>query len=266
MLATSREPLGLARGVHLPAGAAPASRPDAEDPTRAPSVAVFLDRARRVRPGPPPTPAELRLVADIVRRLDGLPLAIELAAGRLSAFSLADLHRRLDRALDLLGGRTGGGARHRTLRATVEWSYQLLDDDERRLFRYLSVFVDGIALDDAERLAADLGLAGDPGTVLSRLVDTSMLDAEFADGGTRYRMLETLRAFGLDRLAAEGEDGDAGGPPAPVGGRPHRLDRRDAADRARARGRRGPAPRAGEPAGGVAAGPQARRTSTRPPR
>ena len=208
VLATSREPLGPPAEYTYRLATLPLPEPDAEDPARAPSVAVFLDRARRVRPGPPPTPAELRLVADIVRRLDGLPLAIELAAGRLSGLSLVDLHTRLDRALDLLGGRTDGGARHRTLRATVEWSYQLLDEDERRLFRYLSVFVDGIALDDAERLATDLGLVGDPGTVLSRLVDTSMLDAEFAEGGTRYRMLETLRTFGLDRLAAEGEDGD----------------------------------------------------------
>src|SRR4029079_12157352 len=94
--------------------------------------------------------------------------------------------------------------------ATVEWSYQLLGDDERRLFRYLSVFVDGIALDAAEDLAAGLHVAGDPGSALSRLVDASMLDAEFTEGGTRYRMLETLRAFGLDRLTAEGEDTDAG--------------------------------------------------------
>ena len=80
-------------------------------------------------------------------------------------FSFADLHRRLDRSLDLLGGgRPSGDARHRTLRATVEWSYQLLAEDERRLFRHLAVFVDGVDLDAAERLAADLGLASDPGS------------------------------------------------------------------------------------------------------
>ena len=127
-------------------------------------------------------------------------------------FSLADLHARLDRALDLLGGgRPSGDARHRTLRATVEWSYQLLTEDERRLFRHLSVFVDGVDLDAAERLAADLGLRQRPGNrALARLVDASMIDAEF-DAGTRYRMLETLRAFGLDRLAAAGEEDDAAG-------------------------------------------------------
>jgi predicted ATPase/DNA-binding SARP family transcriptional activator len=209
VLATSREPLGLS--VEHAFRLAPLALPrPGQEPSQAAAVAVFLDRARRVRPGAAPTPADLELVADVVRHLDGMPLAIELAAGRLSTFSLADLHRRLDRALDLLGGRPSGEARHRTLRATVEWSYRLLGDDERRLFRYLAVFVDGIALDAAEELATSLRLAGDPGTVLSRLVDASMLDAEFTERGTRYRMLETLRAFGLDRLAAEDEDGDAG--------------------------------------------------------
>ena len=155
---------------------------DERDLARVPSVAVFLDRAGRVRPGPPPTPEDLRTVADIVHRLDGMPLAIELAAGRLSTFSLADLRGRLDRSLDLLGGgRPSGDARHRTLRATVEWSYQLLTEDERRLFRHLSVFVDGVDLDTAERLAADLGLGSDPGSVLARLVDASMIEAEFEE-------------------------------------------------------------------------------------
>src|SRR3712207_6226158 len=130
-----------------------------------------------------------------------MPLAIELAAGRLSTFSLADLRSRLARSLDLLGdGRPSGDARHRTLRATVEWSHRLLSDDEQRLFRSLSVFVDGVDLETAERLGADLGLTGDPGSVLARLVDASMVEAVH-EGTTRYRMLDTLRAFGLDRLA-----------------------------------------------------------------
>uniref|UniRef100_UPI003B839AC0 ATP-binding protein n=1 Tax=Nonomuraea lactucae TaxID=2249762 RepID=UPI003B839AC0 len=205
LLATSREPLGLA-AEHV-SRLAPLALPHPDqDLSRVPSVALFLDRACRIRPGPPPTQAELGTVADIVRRLDGMPLAIELAAGRMSTFSLADLRDRLDRSLDLLGGgRASADSRHRTLRATMEWSYQLLTEDERRLFRHLSVFVDGVDLDTAERIAAGLGLEGDPGGVLARLVDTSMIDARF-DGGTRYRMLGTLRAFGLDRLAAEGED------------------------------------------------------------
>jgi predicted ATPase/DNA-binding SARP family transcriptional activator len=205
VLATSREPLGLA--AECVVRLAPLPLPDGDrDLARVPSVAVFLDRAGRVRPGPPPTPDELRTVADIVHRLDGMPLAIELAAGRLSTFSLTDLRSRLTRSLDLLGGgRPSGDARHRTLRATVEWSYQLLSEDQRRLFRYLSVFVDGVDLATAEGLAADLGLGSDPGSVLARLVDASMVEADIGEGGTRYRMLDTLRAFGLDRLTAAGE-------------------------------------------------------------
>jgi predicted ATPase/DNA-binding SARP family transcriptional activator len=210
VLATSREPLGLA--AEYASRLAPLLLPGPEqDLARVPSIALFLDRAGRVRPGPPPTPADLRTVADIVHRLDGMPLAIELAAGRLSTFSLADLRGRLDRSLDLLGGgRPSGDPRHRTLRATVEWSYQLLTEDERRMFRHLSIFVDGVDLDTAERIGADLGQGSDPGSVLARLVDASMIDATF-EGGTRYRMLETLRAFGLDRLAAAGEDEAAAG-------------------------------------------------------
>ena len=220
ILATSRARLGLAAEYAFRLGPLPLPGSD-EDLPHVPSVAVFLDRAARVRPGPAPTPAELRTVADIVRRLDGMPLAIELAAGRLSTFSLADLHRRLDRSLDLLGGgRSTADARHRTLRATVEWSYDLLPDDERRLFRHLSVFVDGVDLDAVERIGADLGLRSDPGSALAHLVDTSMIDVAFdalgaGSGGagtssTRYRMLETLRAYGLDRLAVAGEAEAAG--------------------------------------------------------
>jgi predicted ATPase/DNA-binding SARP family transcriptional activator len=218
VLATSRERLGLAAEYAFRLAPLPVPGPD-QDLPQVPSVAIFLDRAARVRRGPAPTAVELRTVADIVRRLDGMPLAIELAAGRLSTFSLADLRRRLDRSLDLLGGgRATADARHRTLRATVEWSYNLLTEDERRLFRHLSVFVDGIDLDAAERVATDLGVETDPGSVLAHLVDASMIDADVDARGTeaggaggagmnstRYRMLETLRAFGLDRLAAAGE-------------------------------------------------------------
>ena len=137
VLTTSREPLGLAAehafrlALLLPPDAA-----DEGDLAHVASVVVFLDRAARVRPGHRATPDELRTVADIVRQLDGMPLAIELAARRLSTFSLVDLVARLHRALDLLGdGRASTDTRHRTLRATVEWSYQLLSSDQQRRFR-----------------------------------------------------------------------------------------------------------------------------------
>jgi predicted ATPase/DNA-binding SARP family transcriptional activator len=205
VLATSREPLGLPieRTFRLAPLALPAP---GQDPRRSPSVAVFLDRAERVRPGLVSGLRELEAVADIVRGLDGLPLAIELAAGRLSTFSVHDLLARLDRSLDLLGdGRPSGDARHRTIRATLAWSYELLSEDEQRLFRHLSVFIDGVPLAAAERLAADLQVANDPGHALARLVDTSMVEPEFSEAGTRYRMLEVVRAFGRDRLVALGE-------------------------------------------------------------
>lgn len=206
VLATSREPLGLA--AEYTSRLAPLPLPGGipgEDPFRVPSVRLFLDRARRVRPDVARTPEYLRDVADIVCRLDGIPLAIELAAGRLSTFSTRDLRDRLGRSLDLLGGgQASPDLRHRTLRATIKWSYDLLDDDEQRMFRHVAAFADGIDLHDAERLAAALGLSSDPGAVLARLVDASMLDVVFGDG-TRYRMLETIRAFGVDRLRATSE-------------------------------------------------------------
>ncbi|WP_345384724.1 BTAD domain-containing putative transcriptional regulator [Pseudonocardia yuanmonensis] len=220
VLATSRTPLGLpAETVHrlgplqLPLGGA-------GDLRAVPAVAVFLDRAARARPGFTAGPADLDVVAEIVRRLDGVPLAIELAAGRLSVLGLADLRDRLDRALDLLGGgRPSADARHRTLRATVDWSYALLPPAEQRLFRHLAVFADGVDLGTAERLAeeitesaaiteGDAGGGADPAVALAHLADASVLEVDFG-GGTRYRMLETLRAYGLDRLAAEGETEEA---------------------------------------------------------
>jgi predicted ATPase/DNA-binding SARP family transcriptional activator len=207
VLATSREPLGLP--VETSSRVAPLALPGPDPATadRAPSVALFLDRAARTRPGFAPGADDLRLISEVVHRLDGIPLAIELAAGRLAGLALPDLAARLDRALDLLGTRTGD-ARHRTLRATVEWSYDLLPPQEQRLFRHLAAFVDGVDLPTAEWVAADLGLAGDPAGALAHLVDASMVDVVFADR-PRYRMLETLRAFGVDRLGAAGEADDA---------------------------------------------------------
>ncbi|MEE4024479.1 BTAD domain-containing putative transcriptional regulator [Gordonia sp. PKS22-38] len=208
VLTTSREALGLP--VEYVVRLAPLSlpRPD-EDPTGAPSVQLFIERAQRVRRGATPTSGQARTIADIVARLDGMPLAIELAAGRLSSFSLDDLSARLDRSLDLLGGgRPTVDARHRTLRATVAWSYDLLGENERALFRQLSVFPDGVSLQTAEQLAGDLNLSAGADEVLARLVETSMLEVSF-DGPTRYRMLETLRAYGIDRLDAANELGPA---------------------------------------------------------
>ena len=202
-----------------------------------------------------------------------MPLAIELAAGRLSAFSLADLHRRLDRALDLLGGRPGGerpapdAAGHR--RVVLRTCSPTTSGGCSGTCRSSST---GSRWTTPSGSPPTWCQAGDPGTVLSRLVDASMIDAEFAEGGTRYRMLETLRAFGLDRLTAEGEDDDAGD--RLLGWAVDLTDvvRVDGRHRARARGGRRAAPRAGEPAGGVASArgrraiDDGRRPGHRPPR
>ena len=209
VLATSRERLGVAaeRQVRLGSLALPETR--TANPERAPAVALFVERARRARPGFAPTAEDLLTISDIVGRLDGLPLAIELAAGRMSSLGLADLHARLDRALDLLVSPPGSSdGRHHTLRATIEWSYELLAEPEQRLFRHLAVFPDGVDLRTAEMVAADVGVPSDVAAALGRLVDASMLDADL-DGSPRYRMLETVRSFGLDRLAAAGETGEA---------------------------------------------------------
>lgn len=203
VLATSREPLGLAAEQRFRLAPLPMTgAPQRQDLARAPAIAVFVDRARRVRPEFAPAAADLPLVADIVRRLDGIPLAIELAAGRLSSLELPDLRDRLDGALDLLGD---GGT---TLRQTIEWSYALLSDDERRLFRHLAVFPDGVDLPTIETLAAHLRLAAEPTRAFAHLVDASMVEATLG-GPSRYRMLDIIRSFARDQLEAHDELGAA---------------------------------------------------------
>jgi predicted ATPase/class 3 adenylate cyclase len=205
ILATSRERLALPFEQVCPVAPLPLPAADqVEDLASVPSVALFVERARRVRPGFGIDDAQAGAIATVVRRLDGMPLAIELAAGRLSSLSLADLVRRLDRALDVLSAGADVDQHHGTLRAAIEWSYNLLPDDEQRLFRVLAVFPDGFDLITAEDIAREVTPAVDPTTAVARLVDASMLAVTFAEV-PRYRMLDTLRAYGLDRLAATDE-------------------------------------------------------------
>lgn len=211
VLATSRERLALAAEQTVRLAPLPMPAADGGDQVGGvPSVALFLERARRVRPELTVDGDALVRIARIVRALDGVPLAIELAAGRLSSLTLADLEARLDRALDLLGVAsrapvpTAAPARHRTLRAAVQWSYDLLDHDEQRVFRNLAVFPGGVDLATAETVARSLGPEVDPVTALAHLVDASMVVADL-DAMPRYRMLDTLRQFGLDCLSAAGE-------------------------------------------------------------
>jgi predicted ATPase/class 3 adenylate cyclase len=211
LLATSREPLGIGGesiyrvpSLSLP-GPADSAAPA---PGSSDAVALFAERARAHgvalnvdgQAGP--------LVVSVCRRLDGMPLAIELAAARLRSMSLAELHDRLDQRFRLLtGGSRTALERQQTLRATVGWSYSLLTGAERVLLARLSVFAGGFDLDAAEAVcgSGDLDVL-DVADLLGSLVDKSLVVAEPAGTGLRYRLLETVRLFAAERLVEAGED------------------------------------------------------------
>jgi predicted ATPase/DNA-binding CsgD family transcriptional regulator len=208
VLATSREPLAVAGEARY--RLAPLSLPAGDgdgDAGGSEAVALFADRARRADAGfmldRDSGPAVGRLVA----RLDGMPLAIELAAARVEALGVTGLLDRLDDRFALLAGADRLAApRQRSLAAAVEWSYQLLDEQEQRVFRALAVFPGPFTLEAAEAIAGD----GAELAVL-RLVDCSLVVPPRAgpDGRSRYVMLETLRAYGAGLLAAAGEQDQA---------------------------------------------------------
>ena len=210
LLATSREPLGIGGEMiyRVPPLSLPA--PGERDLAAAGSsdaVALFADRARAqgaaLRLDEQTTP----LVVSICRRLDGLPLAIELAAARLGSLSLSDLHNRLDQRFRLLtrGSRTAL-PRQQTLQATVEWSYSLLTGAERVLLGRLSVFAEGFDLDAAEAVCGAGGIAAaDVVGLLGSLVDKSLVVAEPTGAALRHRLLETIRQFAAERLAETGQ-------------------------------------------------------------
>jgi len=200
VLATSRERLAVAgeQAVVVPPLEVPA--PDTDEVDRA-AVRLFLDRARAADPELVASPRLLRRVGDVCRALDGLPLAIELAAARIGTLTVDDLADRLDARFDLLRTGRGGDARHQALRAVVDWSFELLGADEQRLFLRLSVFAAAFDIAAAETVAADDNLP--PGRVadlVARLAEQSMLTRPGPSGVGRYRMLETLRAYAASRL------------------------------------------------------------------
>ena len=197
IVATSREALGVASETAwlVPPLAS------------AEAVQLFVDRARATLPSFNLTPANAEAVTEICRRLDGIPLAIELAAARVRVLSPEQIARRLDDAFRLLttGSRTAL-ARHRTLRATMEWSFALLGAREQTLFRRLAVFAGSFTLDAAEAVCAGEPLeAEDILDGVSALVDKSLVAMEPGDGMARYRLLETVRQYGVERLAETGE-------------------------------------------------------------
>lgn len=215
VLATSREPLGVPgeRLVPVPPLALPEPGVDAFEVGAYPAVTLFTERARAVRPDFTITSDNVEHVVRVVRELDGMPLALELAAARLRSMSLAQLAGRLRDRFRLLTG-TGRTVlpRHRTLRAVVDWSWELLDTAERRLLRRLSVFPGGATLEAVECVGADPGGHGVDGrdlwTTLFALVDKSLVVVENVESDLappRYRLLETVRAYAEERLVAAEE-------------------------------------------------------------
>ncbi|MEU4578478.1 BTAD domain-containing putative transcriptional regulator [Nonomuraea sp. NPDC023979] len=199
ILATSREPLGITGEVTwtLPPLGLPPAGTGADEAGAYPAVRLFAERAAAVRPGYE-VGADTEAVVAICRALDGMPLAIELAAARLRSMSASEIASRLGGVGQfrlLSSGSRTAQPRHQTLRAVVEWSWNLLDEQERALGRRLSVFAGGAGLATIERLY------GDVLEPLTRLVDKSLV---VFDGG-RYRMLETIRAYAHERLAESGE-------------------------------------------------------------
>ncbi|MBT2211131.1 BTAD domain-containing putative transcriptional regulator [Actinomadura sp. NEAU-AAG7] len=210
ILATSREPLGITGETLWPVEPLelPPPSADAAAAHTRPAVRLFADRAAAVSPGFAVTEDNAGWIVRICRALDGMPLAIELAAARLSAMTPEQVAVRLDDRFRLLnaGSRTAL-PRHKTLRAVVEWSWDLLAEPERALWRRLAVFHGGATLEAAEDVCAGPGLhRADVLDVLSALVDKSLVTVSGTDGGPRYRMLETLRAYGLERLVQAGEE------------------------------------------------------------
>jgi predicted ATPase/class 3 adenylate cyclase len=210
VLATSRVPLHLSGEHEYDVDPLPLPAPDAGDDLErlaaCESIMLFVDRAGSVRHGFRLTDDNAAAIAGIVARLDGLPLAIELAASRVKALSPQALLDRLESRLPLLtGGPRDLPARQRTLRDTIGWSFELLGDRERRLFARLAVFAGGFTLDAAETVCAP-ALELDVLDGINRLVDGSLVTREErGDGGIRCRMLETIREFGVERLEASGE-------------------------------------------------------------
>jgi predicted ATPase/DNA-binding SARP family transcriptional activator len=204
LLATSRRPLGITGEIAWPVPPLPLPPPErrhAADVIKYPAVALFAERAAAVRPGFEVTDATSADIVAICAGLDGLPLAIELAAARTDVLTPAAINARLQNRFDLLvdGGREAA-ARQQTLRAAIDWSFELLSPDQRRFFTRLSVFAGSFDLDAAVAVAGD-GLA-DPLGLLSALVRSSMVSVSVV-GDDRYRLLDTLRAYALSALDEE---------------------------------------------------------------
>jgi len=210
VLATSREALDMAGEVAwpVPSLSLPDLRrmPNIDSLSRYESARLFLDRAEAIKPTFALTEQNAPSVAKICYRLDGIPLAIELAAARTKVLSVEEISERLDDCFGLLttGNRTAL-PRHRTLHATMDWSYELLSEQERILFRRLSVFSGGFTLKAAESVCAGEHLErNEVLDLLSHLVDKSLVMVRENGGQTRYRLLETVRQYGRESRRVRG--------------------------------------------------------------
>jgi non-specific serine/threonine protein kinase len=212
VLATSREPLGVEgeRTYRVPSLSVPAAE-EAMSPelvAASESARLFIERARLQRPHFDVTVQNAPVLAAVCRQLDGIPLAIELAAPRVRSMSLEEVKQRLDRVFTLLtGGSNTALPRHRTLRSLIDWSYDLLSVAEQALLRRLSVFSGGWTLEAAERACSGDGIeVDDMLDVLATLCDKCLVTVDEHAGATRYRLLDTIRQYAAERLREHGEE------------------------------------------------------------
>jgi len=209
VLATSREPLTIdgERVLGVRSLATPGVDASFDDVIGADAVRLFVDRAQAVKDDFVLTDANAPAVIQTCERLDGVPLAIELAAARVTAMNPAELARRLDHRFELLaGGRRKAVERHQTLRAAIDWSYELLSEPERRLLARLAVFAGGCTLEAAEAVCGGDPIATDDVfELLASLVARSLAVADDTGADTRYRLLETIRQYSEERLAEVGD-------------------------------------------------------------
>ena len=209
VLATSREGLAVAgeRLLTVPSLETPDPAMRLDDLLVTEAVRLFTQRAQETRSDLAFTDADFRAVGELCRRLDGIPLAIELAAARMRVMAPREILEHLDRRFKLLtAGRRTAVTRHQTLRSTLDWSHDLLEDPERRVFRRLSVFAGAFDLAAAEAVAGDDELeAFEVADLLFKLVEKSLVLAQPDSDGTRYRMLETIRDYGWEQLVGSGE-------------------------------------------------------------
>ena len=211
ILSTSREPLRV-QGERVrrlsPLETPPASvELSAAEALSFPAVQLFLERAAASMNEFELSEADAAIVGDICRALDGIPLAIELAAARVEAFGVGGLAKRLDGRFQLLtGGRRGALPRHRTISAALDWSYQLLTAEEQRVFRRLAIFAGGLTLKAARAVASDTEPnSADIADTIASLVAKSLVAADIGDVDARFRLLETVREDALAKLRASGE-------------------------------------------------------------